>query len=90
MIGKPKDKQRHVFSVNVPEKDVAEYIEEMSARHPRGVSGYIRDLVLLDRVKYQDMEELRACALAKLTDNERAALGFPVINKNPETRQNRP
>jgi hypothetical protein len=83
MIGKPKDKQRHVFSVNVVDEDVAEYIEEMSARHPRGVSGYMRDLVLLDRARYRDAEELRNSALAKLTDNERAALGYPVIKENP-------
>jgi predicted NUDIX family NTP pyrophosphohydrolase len=69
---------RHVFSVNVPDLDLAGYIEERAAMHPKGISGYIRDIVLVDRAKWQDMERLRTQALAKLTANERAALGFPL------------
>jgi hypothetical protein len=57
-----------------------EYIEERAAMHPKGLSGYVRDLVLVDRAKWQDMEKLRAQALSKLNDNERAALGFPLAN----------
>jgi len=71
---------RHVFSVNVPDENLMAYIEERAATHPKGLSGYIRDLVLVDRAKWQDMEKLRAQALSKLTDSERAALGFPLAN----------
>ncbi len=60
-----------------------DYIEERAALHPKGLSGYVRDLVLVDRAKWQDMEKLRAQALSKLTDNERAALGFPLANRKP-------
>ena len=77
---------RHIFSVNVPDKELADYIEERAARHPKGVSGYVRDLVLVDRAKWQDMERLRAQALSKLTDNERAALGFPLANSQSADR----
>lgn len=71
---------RHVFSVNVTDNGMADYIEERAAIHRYGFSGYFRDLVAADRAKWNDAERLRAMALAKLTDDERAALGFPLSN----------
>jgi hypothetical protein len=67
---------RRVFSLNVSDKELADYIEERSSMYPKGVSEYIRNLVLLDRDKWQSMEKLREQALTKLTAQERAALGF--------------
>jgi hypothetical protein len=46
---------RHVFSVNVPDENLMDYIEERAAMHPKGLSGYVRDLVLVNRAKWQDM-----------------------------------
>jgi hypothetical protein len=73
--------RRCIFSVNVPDEQLAEYIEERSAMYPKGLSGYFRDLVLADRAKWQDMEKVRKQVLAKLTDEERAALGLPLAKQ---------
>jgi len=71
---------RHVFSVNVTDDSMADYIEERAAIHRNGFSGYFRDLVTADRAKWNATERVRAIALAKLTDEERAALGFDMAN----------
>jgi hypothetical protein len=71
---------RHVFSVNVTDDEMAAYIKERADIHRKGFSGYFRDLVLPDMAKWNATERVRAMALAKLTDEERAALGFDVAN----------
>ena len=77
---------RNVFSVNVPEPGLADYIKKRAAMHPKGVSGYVRELLLVDQEKWQDMERLRNQALSKLTDNERTALGFPLTSSSFTTK----
>lgn len=74
MKAQPK---RQVFSVNVTDVELANHITLRAAAHPNGITGYFRELVILDHVKWKDMEKLRTQTLAKLTDNERASLGFP-------------
>ncbi|MBU3720734.1 MAG: hypothetical protein FGM22_08260 [Burkholderiaceae bacterium] len=68
---------RRVFSVNVPDRDLAIYMEDMGMLHPRGFSGWIRDLVTADRAEWIKRASVRERALRKLTDEERAALGYP-------------
>lgn len=68
---------RRVFSLPLSDHALADYVEAQGKRHRKGVAGYLRDLVILDREKWLDMEQLRELALSKLTDNERAALGYP-------------
>lgn len=68
---------RRVFSGNVPERGLAADIEKQASAHPKGMSGYIRDLVALDRIKWQHLERIRQQALTKLSDYERGALGYP-------------
>jgi hypothetical protein len=68
---------RRVFSVNVPYRDLAIYMEDMGMMHPRGFSGWIRDLVTADRAEWIKFASVRERALRKLTEEERAALGYP-------------
>jgi len=68
---------RRVFSVNVPERDLAIYMENMAMMHPRGMSGWIRGLVTADRAEWIKRASVRERALRKLTEEERAALGYP-------------
>lgn len=68
---------RRVFSLPLSDHALADYVEQQGAKHRKGVAGYLRHLVKLDREKWMDMKRLRELALSKLTDNERAALGFP-------------
>ena len=68
---------RRVFSVNVPDRDLAIYMEDMGMLHPRGFSGWIRDLVTADRAEWIKRASVRERALRKLTDEERVALGYP-------------
>ncbi|MFZ9938466.1 MAG: hypothetical protein ACO3JG_15620 [Luteolibacter sp.] len=67
---------RRVFSLPLSDQTLAEFVEQQGKRHRKGVAGYLRDLVSIDREKWMDMEQLRELALSKLTDNERAALGY--------------
>lgn len=60
----------------ISDTELADYIDGRAKSHPSGVSGYFTGLALLNREQWVDAEELRRIALAKLTDNERAALGF--------------
>ncbi len=74
---KQKSPQR-VFSVNVPDAELADYLNMRKSTHHNGLSGYIRDLIKADRTKWLQMEKTRMQALAKLTDDERIALGLSL------------
>lgn len=65
-----------MFSLPLTDHALADYVKQQGAKHRKGVAGYLRHLVKLDREKWIDMKKIRELALSKLTDNERAALGF--------------
>lgn len=68
---------RRMFSLPLSDHALADFVEQQGAKHRKGVAGYLRHLVTMDRQKWLDMAQLRELALSKLTDNERAALGYP-------------
>jgi len=72
---------RHVFSVNVPEAWLANFINEMSARHPRGVSGYVRDLVEADMKRRRKDEAIAAYAVERLSSEERRAIAASIFDQ---------
>ena len=72
---------RRVFSVNVPEAWLANFIDEMSAKHPRGVSGYVRDLVNADMKRRRKDEEIAAYAMEKLSPEERRAVAASIFDQ---------
>jgi hypothetical protein len=78
---------RHIFSVNVPEDDLAKYMEETASRHPRGMSGWIRDLVEADRVQRQRDLDVASKAMTKLTSEERRAIASAYFQQSRETVQ---
>jgi hypothetical protein len=65
-----------VFSLNVTDKSMSDYIAHRAATCRKGLSGYLRDLVLADWKKWKAQENIRQAALDKLTPVERKALGF--------------
>jgi hypothetical protein len=69
-------KKRAIFSVNIPDTVLHEYVTGRAEMHPCGISGYFRDLISQDRKKWQESATLRDQALNKLTAEERAALGY--------------
>jgi len=73
----PDCSARRVFSLPLSDRALASFVEQQGSKHKRGVSGYLRGLVVADREQWLDMAQLRELALSKLTDNERAALGYP-------------
>jgi hypothetical protein len=72
---------RRVFSVNVPESSLANFMDEMSARHPRGVSGYVRDLVEADMKRRRKDEAIAAYAVEKLSSEERRAIAASIFDQ---------
>lgn len=78
MTAERASRTRRVFSVNVPDAGLARFMEDMSAKHSHGTSGWIRDLVTAARTEWDRQAGLRTQALAKLTDAEKAALGYPT------------
>lgn len=75
-MSKPQIK-RKLVSISLPEPDLLDFILFRARGHKGGVSGYIRSLILLDRVKYGDLERIRNQVLATLTPVQKEALGFP-------------
>lgn len=74
---KPKKQRKgRMYSVPITDKVIWEFIDFQADRHKSGRTGYFRDLVKRDMAEYQENERLRQVALAKLTQEERAALGY--------------
>lgn len=67
---------RRIFSVVIQDADLEHHIKVRSSIHPSGFTGYFLDLVKADLTKWQSGAIIRAQALTKLTDSERAAFGF--------------
>lgn len=80
---------RRVFSLPLSDHALADFVEQQGAKHRKGVAGYLRHLVTIDREKWLDMAQLRELALSKLTDNERAALGYPPNTGPPSSASTR-
>ena len=67
---------RRMYSVPIGDAALYEYIDHRGQKHPQGVAGYFRDLAEADRQKWNAARAARKAALAKLTPEERAVLGY--------------